>query len=166
MYSVKVNEKIEHQVAWDGEKARINDQELVPAITRIDDTRFHIRLGDRSVEAEILLHDAVAKTYTIRINGNKYQVSVKDDLDLLLAKLGMDAMSVAKVNDVKAPMPGLVLKMLVNEGDTVKKGDGLLVLEAMKMENIIKSPGEGTVKKIAVSLRDAVEKNQVLIFMA
>jgi biotin carboxyl carrier protein len=60
-------------------------------------------------------------------------------------------------------MPGLVVNILVAEGDTIAKGDALLVLEAMKMENIIKSPGEGVVKKININKGQAVEKNQVLI---
>ncbi len=60
-------------------------------------------------------------------------------------------------------MPGMVLNILVKEGDVVKKGDPLIVLEAMKMENILKSPTEGTVKKVAAIKGTAVEKNQLLI---
>ena len=60
-------------------------------------------------------------------------------------------------------MPGLVLKLMAKEGDEIKTGDSLLILEAMKMENVIKSRGEGKIKHIRVKERDAVEKNQVLI---
>jgi biotin carboxyl carrier protein len=60
-------------------------------------------------------------------------------------------------------MPGMVLDVKVTEGDAVKKGDALLVLEAMKMENIIRSTGAGVVKKIHVKKGVAVEKSQVLI---
>jgi biotin carboxyl carrier protein len=60
-------------------------------------------------------------------------------------------------------MPGLVLSVLVKEGDEVKKGDNLFVLEAMKMENIIKSPADVTIKSIKIKASDKVEKNQVLI---
>ena len=75
----------------------------------------------------------------------------------------MDNLAAAKVNEIKAPMPGLVLDIRVAEGDEVKKGDSILVLEAMKMENIIKSPTDGIIKKINVKKGIAVEKNQVLI---
>ena len=75
----------------------------------------------------------------------------------------MDALASKKVNEVKAPMPGMVLNILVQEGAEVKKGDALLVLEAMKMENIIKSPCDGTVKRVAATKGTAVEKNQLLI---
>ena len=77
--------------------------------------------------------------------------------------LGMDNVASSKVNQIKAPMPGMVLNVLVNEGTEVKKGDVLLVLEAMKMENMLKSPTDGVIKKIAVQKGNAVEKNQLLI---
>jgi biotin carboxyl carrier protein len=60
-------------------------------------------------------------------------------------------------------MPGLVVKLLVQVGDMVNKGDGLLVLEAMKMENLIKASGNGTVKAIKVSAGTKVEKGELLI---
>jgi biotin carboxyl carrier protein len=78
----------------------------------------------------------------------------------------LDNLNSKKVNEVKAPMPGLVLEIRVNVGDAVKKGDAILVLEAMKMENILKSPTDGTVSKINVKKGIAVEKNQVLINFA
>ena len=77
----------------------------------------------------------------------------------------MDNLNQKKMNEVKAPMPGLVLRVMVNEGDAIQKGDALIVLEAMKMENIIKATGEGVVKKIIVQTKQAVEKNQVLMVM-
>ena len=75
----------------------------------------------------------------------------------------MDNLSAKKLNHIKAPMPGLVLSILVEEGKEVKKGDALIILEAMKMENILKSPADGIVKKIAVKKGVPVEKNQLLI---
>ncbi len=75
----------------------------------------------------------------------------------------MDKMFAQKVNDLKAPMPGLVLDILVSEGQTIQKGDSLLVLEAMKMENNLKAINDAVVKKINVSKGDKVEKNTVLI---
>ena len=84
-------------------------------------------------------------------------------MDLLLESMGLDQVKSKKINEIKAPMPGLVLRSIVAVGDTVAKGDSLLVLEAMKMENVIKSPGEGTIAKILVEKGQAVEKNQVLL---
>ncbi|MNU01127.1 Glutaconyl-CoA decarboxylase subunit gamma [compost metagenome] len=75
----------------------------------------------------------------------------------------MDGASSHKINDIKAPMPGLVLKVLVEDGSEVKKDDALVVLEAMKMENIIKSPSDGIVKSVKIKEKETVEKNQVMI---
>jgi biotin carboxyl carrier protein len=75
----------------------------------------------------------------------------------------MDSALANKVSEIKAPMPGLVLSVLVTEGQEVSKGDSLLVLEAMKMENVIKSPASGMIKKILINKADKVEKNEILI---
>ena len=96
---------------------------------------------------------------------SRKEVEIKDKYDALLKQLGMDKMLGSKMNLLKAPMPGLVLNVLVKEGDSIKKGDSLLVLEAMKMENNIKAAGDGVVKKVNVQVKQAVEKNQVLIEM-
>ena len=99
------------------------------------------------------------------MNGNNYSVEAKDKFDELLKQLGMDNLSSAKVNEIKAPMPGLVLKVLAKEGSEIKKGDSVLILEAMKMENVLKSPGGGKVKLLKVKAGDKVEKNQVLVVL-
>jgi biotin carboxyl carrier protein len=75
----------------------------------------------------------------------------------------LDNIAAKKINDIKAPMPGMVLSVLVSEGQEVKKGDSLIVLEAMKMENILKSPADGIIKKVVANKGTAVEKNQLLI---
>ena len=96
----------------------------------------------------------------------------QEKLDLLIKNikkiksLGIDAGAEKKINDIKAPMPGLVLKVLVKDGDVIKKGDNLLVLEAMKMENSIKAPADATIKAVKITAGDKVEKNQVMILLA
>jgi biotin carboxyl carrier protein len=103
------------------------------------------------------------KTQVIKVNGNLYTVAIEDQFDILLRQLGLEMGAANKIQEIKAPMPGLVLKVMVEEGMTVKKGDNLLVLEAMKMENILKSPSDGVVNKILVAQGDKTEKNAVLI---
>lgn len=129
-------------------------------------TGMSVIYNNQSFTVVLLNADRETKTYTLLINGNKYDVVLKDKIDELLAGMGLTAGAAGKLNNVKAPMPGLVLNILVNEGDSFKTGDGLLVLEAMKMENIIKATGEGTVKKVNVNKGQAVEKGQVLIEVA
>jgi hypothetical protein len=77
--------------------------------------------------------------------------------------MGLDTKAGKKQGQVKAPMPGMVLKVLAHEGQQIAKGDSLLLLEAMKMENIIKSPVDGLIKKIYIAEKDKVEKNQVMV---
>lgn len=121
----------------------------------------HIILNDKSYQ--IVLEKREGSTLTIRVNGKKMVVETRDKMTLLLESMGLQSTSEVKVNHVKAPMPGLVIRVLVEAGQEVKKGDALLVLEAMKMENMIKSPSDAVVSSIDVDLSQAVEKNQVLV---
>ena len=123
----------------------------------------HVLHKHGSYKVKMVRFDKENKTCVIKLNNNEYVVSVEDRFDVLLHKLGMDNINKQKVNELKAPMPGLVLSIMVQPGDSVVKGDGLMVLEAMKMENIIRTPADGIVKSIDVEKSDAVEKNQVLI---
>ena len=124
---------------------------------------FHVLSKSKGYNIEVLEANYSEKSITLLVNGNKYPLTVKDEFDLLLDKLGMSSMNDQKINEIKAPMPGLVLGVKVNVGDSVEKGDSILVLEAMKMENVLKSPAEGVVKSIHINKGDAVEKNQLLI---
>jgi biotin carboxyl carrier protein len=132
-------------------------------ISPIGPNTYHIIKDARSYTAELVSANYQEKTFTFKINGAVQTVSVKDRFDLLLDKLGMSNANAHKVNDVKAPMPGLILDIKVQPGQEVKKGDPIMILEAMKMENIIKSPGDGVVKEVKVQVKQNVEKNQVLI---
>lgn len=126
---------------------------------------FHILKNFKSYRCVLLNKDDTNKNMTISINNTPYTINIKDQNDLLLEKMGMSSIAVKRFENVKAPMPGLVLSIKVSEGDTIQEGDTLLVLEAMKMENMLKSNGSGVIKKILVKEKEAVEKNQILIEM-
>ena len=161
-----VKAQVENQVfdvELTGDTFVVNGKPISLDIIRIQDGYFHILLENCSYRAEIVEMDPARKTFTIKINGRKYPLILKDKFDLLLEKMGMNTTAGAKVNNVRAPMPGLIIDLKVRNGDSVKAGDALLILEAMKMENIIKAPGDATVKSVKVSKGDGVEKNQVLI---
>jgi biotin carboxyl carrier protein len=132
-------------------------------MVEIREGNFHIIYQNRSFNAEVLEADYQAKTFLIKVNKNQYTVAVKDRFDLLLDQLGMSNANASKANDLKAPMPGLIVDVKVQVGDVVKKGDIILILEAMKMENVLKSVGDGKVKAIKISPKQNVEKNQILI---
>jgi biotin carboxyl carrier protein len=164
MLKVKVNNKNEHSIVFDDANSGIIDgQQFSWDIIKIKNESFHIIKDAKSYNVEVIKADPVQKNFLVSINGNKYQLDVKDKFDELLKSLGFDNLNATKINELKAPMPGLVLELRVAEGDVVKKGDPIIVLEAMKMENIIKSPTDGIIKKINVKKGVAVEKNQILI---
>ncbi|WP_026998973.1 acetyl-CoA carboxylase biotin carboxyl carrier protein subunit [Eisenibacter elegans] len=149
-----------------GDQLLLNQTALEWDLVDLGNGLFHILYQGRSYNAQLLRHDREAKTMSLRINGTVHEISLKDKFDLLLQKMGMENAAASKVNEVKAPMPGLILTVHATEGAEVSKGDPLLVLEAMKMENVIKSPSDGIVKNIHVSKGQNVEKNQVLITFA
>lgn len=99
----------------------------------------------------------------IRINGVRRTVRVLDERTKLLEKMGMSVQEGAATGDVKAPMPGKVLQVLVKPGDAVQEGQSLLVLEAMKMENVIKSATSGHVSEVPIHEGQAVDKGALLV---
>jgi pyruvate carboxylase subunit B len=101
-------------------------------------------------------------TLRVTIGGRRTEVQVKDERDLLVEEFGLGD-DAAAGGEVRAPMPGLVLDVLVEEGDEVAAEQGLLVLEAMKMENELKAPSGGIVTAIHATGGDAVEKDALLI---
>ena len=125
--------------------------------------RYHIIKDNISYTAELVEADYKAKTFLLKINGSLHTVAVKDRFDILLDQMGMSSANEKKLNEIKAPMPGLILDIKVEPGQEVKKGDPIMILEAMKMENILKSPGDGVVKSVKVKVKDNVEKGQVLL---
>ena len=141
----------------------VNSQPFKWDMVEIKDGNFHILYNNRSFNAEVLEADYQTKSFLIKINKSKYSISLKDRFDILLDQLGMSTANTAKINDLKAPMPGLIVDIKVQVGDTVKKGDTILILEAMKMENILKASGDGKIKAIKISAKQNVEKNQVMI---
>ena len=127
------------------------------------ENRFHILKNGKSYQAELLEADDRHKRMVLKINGNIYKVELSDQYDQLVKKLGLSANTNQKIKSINAPMPGLVLEITAKAGQEICKGDPLLILEAMKMENVIKSPGDGVIKEIAVEKGAAVEKGQLLI---
>lgn len=145
------------------ENETINGESFNWDLLDYKDGTFHILKDNVSYRAMLLNIDESFKSMTISINGTEYSISLKDKYDLLLEKLGLNNLTSSKINNIKAPMPGLVFDIKVAVGDAIKKGDTVLVLEAMKMENMLKSPGDGVIKAIKIKKGEAVEKNQILL---
>ncbi len=164
MYKVNIN-KVESElnVTVKDSNILINNDTFDWDIHPIDKNSFHIIHNNQTFTAHVVDINYDLKEFTFQLNGKIVQLNLKDKMDILLEELGMSDLAQVKINDVKAPMPGLISEILVKEGDEVKQGDSLIILEAMKMENVIKSPGDGVITEIMVKKGSSVEKSQILI---
>jgi biotin carboxyl carrier protein len=134
-------------------------------IVSLGDNGFHILKNNKAYKVDIESVDYKNKVFSFKINGTPYTTKISDKYDRLIDQLGMNIAIGQKVGDIKAPMPGMVLEVAVTVGQAVEKGEKVLILEAMKMENVIKAAGDGVVKAILVSKGTAVDKGQILIEM-
>ena len=125
--------------------------------------KYHLIQNDKNYAVEIISVNTNKKTVELLIDEKRMTVQLTDEYDRLVKKMGLSAGQTKKINAIKAPMPGLVLDILVSEGQHVQKGDAILILEAMKMENVLKAPNDTLIKTIHVEKTNAVEKGQLLI---
>lgn len=164
MNRVRINDGSEYVIEKDKdgniifENSAVEFEKMV-----IRENLFHIISESKCYTVEVLNFDAESKEAEFKINGENIKAKLKDKFDVLLEKLGMHDVSAKKVNEIKAPMPGSVMKILVKEGEEVQKDMPILILEAMKMENILKSPIDGIIEKINTQEGQNVEKNQKLV---
>jgi biotin carboxyl carrier protein len=161
-YKVSFNNR-SFQVCQKDDSILINDQAVNADIHQQKAGVYHCIYGHKTYTIELLGKDASRKLIFMKINGKKCEAKIQDKFDLLLEKMGLALDREDTLSHIKAPMPGLILGIMGEEGQEVKKGDPLLILEAMKMENIIKSPGDGKILSLKVRKGESVEKNQLLI---
>jgi biotin carboxyl carrier protein len=125
--------------------------------------QFNLIMGHRSVNARLLEADINGKKIKLELDGENFEMEIKDPLDQMLDSMGFSTVSAKQIKEIKAPMPGLVLEIAVKEGQEVKEGDRILILEAMKMENSIMIQSNAVIKRIAVTAGQPVDKGQVLV---
>jgi biotin carboxyl carrier protein len=166
MLKINVNDKFNFEVVTEQDVSLVNGHAINADIVRINDRTLHIIHKGKSYNAELIQINRDEKSCSVKVGTTIYSMQMTDQFDELLHQLGMDNLKAAKVSEVKAPMPGLVIRILVAEGDEVEKGGNLFVLEAMKMENIIKAPADVKIRSIKVKSGDKVEKNQVVMVFA
>ena len=154
-YKLTVNDQYEFQFTKDDLKSL----DLVKTGT----DSIHLLENSQTYHITVDSKDFNGKKYVLKVNNANYQVAIANPLDLLIDEMGFELGAAAQVSSIEAPMPGLILEVSVTEGQEVKEGDALLILEAMKMENIITSPREGVIKKVEVKQGEAVEKKHILL---
>jgi len=154
-FQVSVNDDFEFQL----QPEDVNNLDT----SALPDNKQHILINHQSASVSIEAANALKRQYTILINGNRYKVSIKNELDKLIADMGLGLGEDAVEDDIFAPMPGAILSVDVAVGDSVKQGDTLCVLEAMKMENALLAPRDGTIATVEITKGNTVEKNVLLM---
>lgn len=154
-FSIKVNDQFEFELS------RKEAEEL--DMLNLTENQLHLLQNQKSLTSKIIKSDVVNKTYHIQINSNPYEVNISDEVDVLIKKMGFERNESKETNAIHAPMPGLILDLMVKEGDEVKENQALLILEAMKMENEISSPRDAVIKKIHVKKGQAIENKFLII---
>ncbi|RYD97410.1 MAG: biotin/lipoyl-binding protein [Sphingobacteriales bacterium] len=166
MYNIKINGQEALTLTLDAGQINVGGKDLQWDIQPLPNKSFSIIANNKSYVAFLENVDRTKKTMDLRIENSIYTIKIQEPIDLLLEKMGLDISKTQKVEPVKAPMPGLVLKVMVTEGQSIRKGDPVLILEAMKMENVFKASADATVKAIKIVEGQAVEKGEILIELA
>jgi acetyl/propionyl-CoA carboxylase alpha subunit len=141
----------------------INKQDFLLDIVKKNNNSYHILFENNSYNINILSVDTEKKQVSLKINQKVFSVKLTEEIDLLLNKMGIKNKSEKVKKELKAPMPGLIVDIPVKEGDEINKGETLLVLEAMKMENNLKAEHDIIIKSILAQKGTSVEKNEILI---
>ncbi|MFZ1678994.1 MAG: biotin/lipoyl-containing protein [Saprospiraceae bacterium] len=138
----------------------INDQ--MNMITQVDGV-YQFKEGNTLHQLKVIGYDTESHMYSIEMDGQLKQVRIYRELDLMIEKMGLNTMHSKKLSVMEAPMPGLVTSIKIVAGDHVTKGTTLLILEAMKMENVIAAPHDATIKEVKVKVGQAVERGFPLV---
>lgn len=163
MKTIAVNDSIKFIMDHSSSGTTVNGESVHLDLKELSPVNFHVLLNHSSYSAELVSVDQKRKEALVKVNGTIYNVTLSDEYDELLKDLGMQTADRAGAGILNAPMPGLVLHLLVKPGDVLKKGDGFLVLEAMKMENLIKAQDDLRISSVEITEGDKVEKNQILL---
>lgn len=159
-YEINIGEK-KYNLDINSDSIKIDGESIEYSILNKGNNKVAIYYNNETFEVEIVAENK--KHYIYKVNGKEISLEYKDHLDKMLESLGIDKTESEAFNELNAPMPGTILSIPVKEGQTLQKGDTILILEAMKMENIIKSPAEVEISKIHVKEGENVEKNQLLV---
>ncbi len=156
--------KEQYRVTVNSTETNLTEESLADEnLISLPDNGISLIVKNRSFRSSIVNIDQNKKTVTLLVDGILYNARVETGLDIQLKTMGFGNASTKTLKEIKAPMPGMVLEVNTAEGENVEAGTKLLVLEAMKMENVIAIPAPGKIKKILVKKGEAVQKNQVLI---
>lgn len=138
----------------------VEDYERSIDCKRISPSRYSLLIDGKSYLMQVQKNQT---GFEVFFHNQPVKVMIKDEVDLLREKFGMGDIAAEMHGVVQAPIPGMVVQIVVEEGQTVAQDAGLMVIEAMKMENEIKAPIAGNIKKIHVEQGQNIDKDAILI---
>jgi pyruvate carboxylase subunit B len=160
-YFVTIGDR-ELEVELGPEGIRVEGEAVVPDLVEMDGTDVHsLLLGEKS--HRILASRNGPGGWTLHLSGRHYLAEVVDERTRAIRKMAGIPEGQRGPKALRAPMPGLVVKVEVGEGEAVETGQGLVIVEAMKMENELKADTPGIVSRVLVEPGQAVDKDQVLV---
>jgi biotin carboxyl carrier protein len=163
-YFVTIGEET-HEVEIDGETVVLNAERVRARLDALDGTPVLLLSIGNSVHRVLAEPDGERGHYALSIDGYRVAVEAIDERSRAIRDLSGASSRKSGPTHVVAPMPGMIVRINVEEGDTVQAGQGLIVMEAMKMENELRATSGGTVRKLLVSPGSAVEKGAILLEM-
>jgi pyruvate carboxylase subunit B len=161
-YLVRIG-KTEHEVILDGDGVHIDGESVAARVLPIDGTPVQMVTIGNEVHRVLVRRGAERGIYTILLDGYRFEVEALDERTRAIRELSGGQASSTGPSPLVAPMPGLIVRVTAQVGDRVQPGQGLVVMEAMKMENELRAQTPGSVKAVRASPGDTVEKGTVLI---
>jgi len=160
-YFVTIGER-ELEVELGAHGIRVEGEDVAPDLVELDGSDVHsLLLGGRSHRV-LASRDGVG-AWSLHLSGRHLLAEVLDERSRAIRRMAGNAETRKGPKALRAPMPGLIVKVEVGAGEVVSEGHGMVIMEAMKMENELRAEGAGTVKKVWVEPGQAVEKDQVLV---
>jgi biotin carboxyl carrier protein len=161
-YFVVVNGQ-EHEVTVDGSAARTGDVVQTAQLVDVEGTPVRMATIADRVYRVLARRGPVTGQYAIELHGFRFAVEALDERTRAIRQVAGAATKPAGPTSLIAPMPGLVVRVFVQPGDRVQPGQGVVVIEAMKMENELRVQTAGVVRAVRVDAGSAVEKGAVLV---
>jgi pyruvate carboxylase subunit B len=161
-YAVRLGSE-EHDVILDGEGVRIDGRRVAAQVTPIDGTPVYVVTVGDEVHRVVVRRGSTVGVYVLSLDGYRLDVEAVDERTRAIRELSGVAGAPTGPAPLKAPMPGLVVRVNVQPGDHVQAGQGLVVMEAMKMENELRAQSAGRVSHVLVEPGTVVEKGTTLI---
>jgi biotin carboxyl carrier protein len=163
-YFVRIGDE-QHEVLIDGDSVTVDGQAVRAHIDDLPGTPLQVLSIGREVHRAHVRRGSARGQYELAIDGHRFAVEALDERTRVIRELSGASARPAGPAHLLAPMPGLIVRVNVQDGDRVRAGQGLVVMEAMKMENELKATVAGVVRRVVVTPGSVVEKGATLLEM-